>query len=106
METNILAIGAVVVGGVIIGWFARPCTWRAVTALVAFGVIFLVLDIATSAWFEYTQSQIYGLLALSGTVSDSKGILGGVAIAYAAFLGALIFATRVVFSSRPEAHEP
>jgi hypothetical protein len=106
METNFLALGAVVVGGVVVGSFARPCTWRAVTALAAFGAIFLVLDITTAAWFKYTQPQIYGLLALSGAVSDSQGILGGVAIAYAAFLGALIFGVRVTLSRHPEGHEP
>jgi len=87
------------------GWFARPLSWRAVAALVTFGVVFLVLDIVTAMWAQYTQSQIYVLLTLSGTVPDSKGVLG-IATACAAFLGALIFAARVAFSGSREAHEP
>jgi len=106
MNSTILAIVAVIAGGTVVGSFARPAKWRSVLALAFFGLGFLALDLATAVWFKYTLAQIGSLLLLTSSMPDPEGILGGIAIAYAAILGAIIFATRVARLSRVRVHEP
>jgi hypothetical protein len=105
MNTSILAIIAVGIGGMLVGALAHPVSWRLVAGVFALGVTFLLLEIAHAVWVGVPPDGVMGLLALTSAAETSR-FLGAIAIAYAAFIATVILAARVILARKRQPHEP
>jgi hypothetical protein len=104
METSLLALGAVLLGGALVGVVARPVSWRLVVGVLILGVMFVVLEVARTLWIGLPPESLIGIVALSNAAETSS--VGAIAIAYAAFIGAVIIAVRVALVRKQQTHEP
>jgi hypothetical protein len=105
MDPAVLALGAVVVGGLTTGFLARPLTWRLVVTVLVFGAAFLGFGLVRASWHEGTVASVLGLLVFSGGSGAGREI-GAIAISYAAFLAAAIMSFRLRAASKASRHEP
>jgi len=94
MDPTLATIGAAVVGGLVVGIFARPVSWGLFGGVLALGFTFFLFEL----WFASSRAtsvdQLLAIVKLSA-LPPFQRFYGAMAVAYGAFLGAAIIGLRV-----------
>ena len=104
MNTSLTVLAIVVATGLILGWFARPLSWRLFGGILMFGVGFMVFELVRVSWHATSIADLLEVISLSSAPGLERH-LGAMAIAYAAIVAAAVVAVRISRARNKESHE-
>ena len=106
MDPTLATLGAAVVGGLLVGFLARPISWGLCASVVALGVFFFVSELWTASFRATTLDQLFSIVTLSA-LPPFQRFYGAMAIAYGGLIGAAIIGLRIALAPKRSAtNEP
>jgi len=105
MDPTLATLGAAVMGGLLVGFLARPISWRLFSGVLVLAGIFVVLELWNASRRATSIEELLAIVSLSAAPEFHRHY-GAMAIAYGAVLGAAVIAGRILIAKRKKArHE-
>ena len=104
MNTSLTVLATAVATGLVLGWFARPLSWRLFGGILTFGIGFFAFELYRASLHVTSLADLLEVIALSSSPPLQRH-LGAIAIAYAALVAAAVVALRVARTRKMKSHE-